>query len=447
MSLKILVALPDDTKLFIDFLSSAVHTKNLHPELSIDVLTNKDTIPSWLKVNFDWFKTFETASSAQSEYDLIIQLEPSQKLANELQGITTKHRTGVVLLPEFHIEGNWCQIFISQFMAKRFAPFTPKDLFCHILIGKNSGFKSTKVKEISAKTKWYFDLSSINKDNRLWAESFHSNLSRQFPNHVTDDFEKEININDLDIYVGSDPVTANWCSYNNKSVLFILNEDWNSKYATCEINTWYVLKGHKPSATQILSMLKANVTHSDGVFKLTNEFLGGLFPSFDNSEFKNINHVLDQIHYIVFNYTCDLLETNLPIPKVDSSTCLRLKGMMAVFGKLSHLNMFGIKFIQEFLSKNQATNLIDSDVTELSQKIQEIDQLTDKTLSAYGELDLLRHWIQFSKANIAGSNVIEISKSLVLLFNEINQSFAVYDDLIGTIVKKYQAIKQESETK
>jgi hypothetical protein len=67
----------------------------------------------------------------------------------------------------------------------------------------------------------------------------------------------------------------------------------------------------------------------------------------------------------------------------------------------------------------------------------EIDEITNKTMAVYHEMDLLKLWIHFSKAGAQGENVIDIAKSLILIYYEINQAMEAYIELTDSIVQQH----------
>jgi len=207
--------------------------------------------------------------------------------------------------------------------------------------------------------------------------------------------------------------------------------------APAHADAWIVPEDQLPTHAQLLTMMSSRESRIGNSFRHTTEYLGGQLPVLPSGKTDDAASVFDRLHYVVFNYLNDLLEVDLPIPEVTASCCMHLKGAQSVFNKLVHLNQFGIKFLQEFLDKVNNGSVKDIDVEELTTKIAEIDSYTEKTLGAYPEMDILRLWLQFSKAGAQGTSVIEIAKSLILILHEVNQAFQAYTELIDAVVRRH----------
>ena len=165
-------------------------------------------------------------------------------------------------------------------------------------------------------------------------------------------------------------------------------------------------------------------------FRLTNEYLSNLFLPPTEKPIEDNQILFDYVLYVAFNFITDLREVNIPIPFVTSALVLKNKGIQSVLSKISHLNKFGIKFIQDYLDSNEGTQ------DELVQKIAEIDDLTNRTLTTYPELDLVRLYLQFLKARVPGDDFSEVARNMILTFSEINQIIGSIDSLLGLIVKE-----------
>jgi hypothetical protein len=71
----------------------------------------------------------------------------------------------------------------------------------------------------------------------------------------------------------------------------------------------------------------------------------------------------------------------------------------------------------------------------LTRKLAEIDELTDSALRQFSNLDFLNHYFKLSKTSAPGDNLLEIAKSLTLIYHDFNQVIDVYEDLIQQVLQ------------
>ena len=442
MSLHVLVTCPAQEKLFTDLTASACFVRGQHPDLTMDVFVDMAVIPHWWSTPGEWFKLKHSIPECVGPYALVIQTTPNEDLARDLIAVDAENRAGVVASPNLHVQGRWAQTLVAQLAARRFAPFTPFDLFNHVMLGRTTLDFSEHTK--NAHGTWIVDLDSFPASSRNWAENLLAQISLTHPAQTKDTLPSRMNPKSATCYVGTNAAAASWLAYHGCPSFLIINKPWEPALALAHADAWIVPEDQLPTHAQLLTMMSSRESRIGHSFRHTTEFLGGQLPVLPVVKTDDPATVFDRLHYVVFNYLNDLLEVDLPIPEVTASCCMHLKGAQSVFNKLVHLNQFGIKFLQEFLDKVNDGSVKDSDVEELSTKIAEIDSYTEKTLSVYPELDILRLWLQFSKAGAQGTSVIEIAKSLILILHEVNQAFQAYTELIDAVVRRH-AQKQDTK--
>ena len=435
MKLHVLITCPAQSKLFADLAASACFVRTHHPDLTLDILVEKQAVPDWWKSPGSWLQVRHSVAECPGPYALIIQTTPEQELAKALVAIESENRAGVLYSPHLHVQGRWAQTLIAQIGSRRFAPFTPFDLFNHVLLGRTA--MDFAERGANLKGQWIVDLDSLPNAARSWGESVVAQFSLTHPGLVADRLSSEMDPRDVACYVGTNAAAASWFSYHGCHVVLITLGPWEAVMAPAHSQAWIVQLNAMPTPTQLVAMLSMKETRFGHAYRHTTEFLGGQLPVYSSGKIDDSELVFDRLNYVVFNYLNDLLEVDLPIPEVTAACCLKLKGTQAVFGKLVHLNQFGIKFLQEFLDKVGSGAIKDQDMNDLSHKIGEIDQLTIKALQAYPEMDLLRSWSQFMKAGAQGENIIDIAKSLILIYHEMNQALQAFDELVGAVVRKH----------
>lgn len=435
MKLNTLVTCPADTKLFVDLVASACFVRDHHPEFTLDVLVDGRAIPRWWKAPGAWLRTLTDLSSTNPPYTLIIQTTPDQGLAVQLVGVAGENRAGVVAEPNLHIQGRWAQTFAAILGCHRFSPFTPFDLFNHIFIGRTIVDLTTKTN--NTKGLWIVDLDTFADHNKVWAEGVLTQLSLTHPGLVRDKIPTAVSPGEVSAYIGGNAAAASWFSYFGAHAAFITTGPWQSKLAPAGAQAWTIDGNQLPDLKVLLRLFQGEDQRLGLHFRHTTEYLGGLLPTFSDEPIDDAHQVYDRLHYVVINYLNDLLEVDLPVPAVTAQCCMRLKGIQTVLNKLIHLNQFGIKFLQEFNDKHKQGNAKEADVVELTAKMAEIDEITNKSMGVYAELDLIKLWTHFSKAGAQGENVVDISKSLILIYYEINQALEAYVELSGSIVQRH----------
>ena len=441
MTLRVLVSNPGGEKFFVDLVASASFVKEQHPELALEVFSTKEDVPKWWSSPGEWLKVKHQVSDCQGAYDLIIQTTPNEDLARDFLAIDAENRTGIVSTPNLHVQGRWAQTLVVQLGARRFSPFAPFDLFNHVLLGRTT-MNFANPKKVTQGL-WIVDLDSLNAAARAWGEDLISKISLTHPGQVRDKIPVPLTAQNVSCYIGANEAAASWLSYHGTQVALLNPSDTQMLSAPSNINAWIIQPSSLPSHQELLALFASPEGRRGKHYRYTTEYLGGMLPMMDNSKVDDTALVFDRLHYVVFNYMNDLLEVDLPIPEVTPACCLKLKGIQSIFSKLSHLNQFGIKFLQEFVAKIDSGEVKDSDLEELSTKVAEIDSYTEKTLGIYPELDLLKLWLQFTKAGAQGDNILEISKSFILIFHEANQAMAAYTELIEAVVKRHTQ-KQDS---
>lgn len=436
MSLRVLATSPTHSKLFADMAASCVLAKQHHPELEVDILVSAQIIPSWFTPPGPWLRTCGRMSELRPEYDLIVQTNTDPTLIAALDKITCPNRVGITSRQGMQVQGRWAQTLMAQLGATRFAPFAPFDLFKHVLMGKMPP-KLVPPRASDGKGKWVLDIDSLPANWRSWGEEVLSQWNFTHPGSVTDEMPQHPDPSGVEAYVGANTALASWLAFHNVPVVLLYPPPFDGVNVLAGPHVWYQPLTAQLTPGQVIALTRPAAAGTADSFRYTDEFLGGLAPVLTIERCDSSETIFDLLHYVVQNYINDLTDVDLPIPEVSSACCLHIKGIQSVFTKLMHLNQFGIRFTQEFLDKVSQGTVVDRDIHELTAKIQEVDALMEKTLAVYPELDLYRLQLKFIKSSAAGENMIEVAKSLILIFHESTQTLQAYSELIEAIVKRH----------
>ncbi len=436
MNLRVLMAIPDHPKLFVDAAAAAITAKRHHPDLELDLLVSAKSVPSWWSPPGPWLQAIHDRKLSHTAYELAIQLDSDEDLARFIDKVHANHRSGVTFDGGLAVKGRWAQTFLSQWTARRFAPFSPYDLFTRVLMGHTP--YETAVPRVLGNGTWVVDLDSLPTSRRSWGEELLSLAAASHTGKVLDHvppapFRAEA----LEGYIGGNSALASWLSYHDVPTVLLHGGPFDSLLVLPRAHSWYLSLESNPTPGQALALLKKPDASPTGAFRLTDEFLGGVCHQVEGTTYATALEAYDVLHYVVLNYVNDLREVDLPIPVVTSDCCLRLKASQAAFGKLTHLHQFGIKFLQEFLDKAATGIPREQDLQELNQKVGEVDALAEKTLAAFPELDVFRTGLKFAKSAAQGHNLVEVAKSLILILHESNQAMQAYVELVEAIVRRH----------
>ncbi len=433
MTISVLVAAPSDRKLLVDLVVAARRAHGLHPELELDILVPAPIVPTWLAEDQGWLRLRTQIGALAPHYDLVIQTHADQALAQELANVSTEARSGVVTSPTFQVQGRWAQTFLALQGARRFLPFSPVDLYEHILLGRLS---RVSYPSAPAQGEWVVDLDSFAEAQRPWAEEALRALAALYPGKTKDRWTTSSS--PVAGYVGADPALASWLSALGAKCFLVWDFVWESKYAPANPSAWVLSTTQLPSGSELLTLLKTCDLTRGPHFRMTDEYLGGSVRAWPSTQtVADPVDVLGFVNYVVLNYVNDLCEVDIPIPRIDANCCLRLKSCQLVLRKISELNLFAIKFLNDFVTKVGDGSVTNDDVRALTEKINEVDELAAKSLEAFPELDLLRLWAHFLKAAASGESTLEIAKSLILVYHEISQALDASNELLLKITKRY----------
>jgi hypothetical protein len=429
MSLRLLIACSSDERTMSELLLASLEAKRNYGNLELTIFTTDKASDLIYQSSPDWVRLTNDLKSLHSKFDLIIQLIPDPAIVDELEKIDAPARSGVRNNPHFHIQGSWAQLYMAMLGAKRYSPFTLKDVFAGIIDGGSSRYNPSQAMVINKSGKILIDQDLGHQDESL--ATLIQDLYRAFPGRV-EEYGTSSDLEKVYAYIGTNTSLASFVCFFGGIAVHLLRESWDLSQLPSSSHAWNIPADQKMDINLFHQMTKLDNYRIQKCFRLTNEYLGNLFLPPTEKPIED-NHILfDHVLYVAFNFITDLREVDIPIPRVTSSLLLKNKGIASVLNKISHLNTFGIKFIQDFFNSEQNSN------EELVRKIEEIDDLTNRSLAVYPELDLIRHYFQFLKAKVPGDNFNEVAKNMILTFSEINQIIGCIDNLLTLIVKENQ---------
>jgi hypothetical protein len=426
---KALIRLPDHKKVLIDtwctcdsilksyhewqfILESAQSSEMTHlfthrPELQL--LSPKELrIDPW--VSTDW--------------DLIVNLNPY--MDKETPHPRTQHLCGFTFDSPAQVNGRWSQLFVSQMASSHFSPFTPRDILTKVIAGADIIHEKTQSKPPQSV---FIDLNGASETQKIWLTELAQRLSLK--KNVTLSPPKE-----ACTYLGANPLHASWYSFLGSDILLLAESPWNPLWTPWSGQGHVLFDFTIQTLTQTEKhILELQELPSRSFSKFQNTDSSLTWIDFDKNQM-NSHDVFQRLMLVMFSYINDLKEIDLPIPRIDSSTCLRLKAIQSLLKKLEHLNEFGIKYINDFLT------IAEDQVTEeglkiFIQQMKEIDDLTQTSLQTAPELEALTYWLKLRNAQTPGNHFFEVAKQTILNFHESNQIYLSLSELIEHVTKNH----------
>lgn len=358
----------------------------------------------------------------KNDYELLINLNHSDVIKSLLPKISCKKISGLIDIDQGLIQGRWAQTFFTQLATNRFAPFSAFDLFYNCIVGQRPKLPSLHDQK---RKKIYIDVKSISND--YIDPSILQGLAKNYFQIVTDvktveEFEQ------IKWYIGSDIEEMKLANFYGADCISLaqLSRD----LLDAPLSHAYILN-HPFEMNQFESLLADQKTECD---EWTNEFSGGVFYKSVNNTY-NIDTLFQALDYIVFNFINSMIDIHLPSIKVRKEDELNLKNHINLLQKIKHLNLFAIKELHSLLNSFEQNTITDESYHNITAKLSEIDELTEKTLSGFQSLDFINFYFKLSKTSAPGENLIEIAKSLILTYHDYNQVIDVYDDLTNQLIK------------
>ncbi|MCF8058164.1 MAG: glycosyltransferase family 9 protein [Bacteriovoracaceae bacterium] len=140
------------------------------------------------------------------------------------------------------------------------------------------------------------------------------------------------------------------------------------------------------------------------------------------------------IFKVALTYKMEEIEENLSLPKISEKTKARLIHINSGIEQMFQLCEFGKKYSKDVLVEISKDNPSIDRIKTLGDKVQEVDQLMDLLNNAYPELQPIVDFYKVIKSNLHGDNVVEISESSYLVYNDNSVLCSLLYELINNTV-------------
>ncbi|MCP4913839.1 MAG: glycosyltransferase family 9 protein [Oligoflexia bacterium] len=183
-----------------------------------------------------------------------------------------------------------------------------------------------------------------------------------------------------------------------------------------------------------------NVFHLNGL-----EILGSEYTNANLFQMKSLTEesvgpksVMRTLLRILFLYKFSEIEENVAFPKINNETYNVIYGCLEGIQHLYELSEFGKKYSKDILIELAKDNPSLDLIKKLSAKIDEIDNLQALVLQPYPLLTPFVEYFQLAKGNLKGSNLVELSESNYVLFNDYSILTSTLHDLITKILSEHK---------
>lgn len=162
----------------------------------------------------------------------------------------------------------------------------------------------------------------------------------------------------------------------------------------------------------------------------------------------NLQEAFRDVLKVALTYKMEEIEENLSFPKISSSTAAQLNHLNGGVEQLYQLCEFGKKYSKDVIVEIAKDNPSIQKVKDLGNKVQEVDQLMDLLPKAYPLLRPITDFYKVMKSNLYGENIVDISESSYLVYNDNSVLCSLLYELTGNITKSTEGGKpQKGHTK
>lgn len=138
---------------------------------------------------------------------------------------------------------------------------------------------------------------------------------------------------------------------------------------------------------------------------------------------------------VALTYKMEEIEENLSLPKISSTTATQLEHLNGGVEQLYQLCEFGKKYSKDVIVEIAKDDPSIQKIKDLGNKVQEVDQLMDLLPKAYPLLRPVIDFYKVMKSNLYGENIVDISESSYLVYNDNLVLCSLLYELTGNITK------------
>ncbi len=157
-----------------------------------------------------------------------------------------------------------------------------------------------------------------------------------------------------------------------------------------------------------------------------------------NSDYPTMREIFRKFLRISYLFKFSEKEEHHDYPPLTPQTYAKLLNLKTGIQHLYELSEFGKKYSKEILT--EVTSPIPSieKIKDLSQKIEEIDQLKQLLKQSFHYLSPIVDFYETVKGNMYGDNIVELSESSYIIYQDCSVISSIIYDLIEKTLKEYQ---------
>ena len=158
-----------------------------------------------------------------------------------------------------------------------------------------------------------------------------------------------------------------------------------------------------------------------------------------SSEYMSSKEVFQDFYKVIWQCYLRNFDINAALPEISKDTASQLYKYKDVINYLIELYNFGLKYTNKIINEVDSDNPNINFVKENIAKLGEIDELCNITKKSYPLLGNLVDYFFVAKANSIGDNILEISKSNLILYYDASNLASVLAEFIDKSIAPHIA--------
>lgn len=156
-----------------------------------------------------------------------------------------------------------------------------------------------------------------------------------------------------------------------------------------------------------------------------------------DGEATDFKSIFRDIMRVALLYKMEEIEENISFPKINENYANQLAHTGQGIEQLYQLAEFGKKYSKDILLEIAKDVPSMEEVKRLGDKIEEVDRLMDLLLKAYPLFSPIVDFYKVTKANLQGNNIVEISESSYIVYNDNCVLCSLIYDLISSTLNNF----------
>jgi len=146
-----------------------------------------------------------------------------------------------------------------------------------------------------------------------------------------------------------------------------------------------------------------------------------------------VRDIMRTLYRMCFSYQFENYEESFPNPEIGPQSLLQLENIQDGIKQLYELSEFGKKYSKYILSELTKDSPSIEAIQTYSNKIDDIDKLSELIKKTHKELTPLIEYYMVTKSNLAGDGLVQITESSYLVYSDQANSCSIIHELINSI--------------